>query len=72
MRRLRGVSVVHLAVKDCNCDYCPQKPLQMLGAILGKNPSQRMLEITDDGGLGTPLIWAARYDKNDILKLLIE
>ena len=31
-----------------------------------------MLEITDDGGLSTPLIWAARYDKNDILKLLIE
>ena len=70
--RLRGVSVLHLAVKGCDCDYCPQKPLKMLKALLGRNPPQRLLELTDDEGLSTPLIWAARYDKNDILKLLID
>ena len=68
--RVQGVSVFHLAVKGCDCDYCPQKPLQMLEALFGKNPSQEILEIKDKS-LSTPLIWAARYDKNDILKLLI-
>ena len=70
-RRVRGVSVIHLAIKGNNCDYCPQTPLKLLEALLGRSPSEEMLEVTDEG-LATPLIWAARYDRNDILKLLLD
>ena len=44
--------------------------MQILEAILGSDPSEEVLEQTDEG-LNTPLIYAVKYIKNHFLKELV-
>ena len=69
--RVGGVPLLHRLIRgDSVCDYCPQRPMRILEAILGSDPTEEVLEQTDEG-LNTMLIYAVKYVKNHFLQQLI-
>ena len=66
-----GVPLLHRLIRgDTVCDFCHKKPMQILEAIVGSDPTEEVLEQTDEG-LNTPLIYAVKYIKNHFLKQLV-